>query len=150
MKTPTSRLASSGNRLSVLDDVPRSIPRARRENGRRPHGIRGRSGNAQSDPSHPAVDTGDGCGPDRFVSPGRLDDWLGKRAIRSQLAAALPAPVGVDGAGRARSQFYANAVAGIAIRGGIAMGYLQPPQVINYTSVTASAHSADPTLPPQR
>jgi Zn-dependent protease len=37
-------------------------------------------------------------------------------------------------------------VAGIAIRAGIAMGYLQPPQIINYTSVTASAHSADPTF----
>ena len=28
----------------------------------------------------------------------------------------------------------------------MAMGYLEPPQYINYTSVTASAHSADPTF----
>src|SRR6266436_4091133 len=37
-------------------------------------------------------------------------------------------------------------VAGIAIRAGIAMGYLEPPQFINYTSVTAPAHSANPTF----
>ena len=37
-------------------------------------------------------------------------------------------------------------LAGIAIRVGMAMGYFEPPQSINYTSLTASAHSADPTF----
>jgi len=37
-------------------------------------------------------------------------------------------------------------LAGIAIRGGMAMGYLEPPQIIRYTSVTVSSHSADPTF----
>src|ERR1700694_807992 len=36
--------------------------------------------------------------------------------------------------------------AGIAIRVGIALGYFAPPPFINYTSVTASAHSANPTF----
>ena len=33
----------------------------------------------------------------------RLDDRLGERAVRSHLATALPATVGMDGAGRSRS-----------------------------------------------
>ena len=37
-------------------------------------------------------------------------------------------------------------LAGIAIRVGLSMGYFEPPQSINYTSLTASAHSADPTF----
>jgi len=37
-------------------------------------------------------------------------------------------------------------LAGIAIRVGIAIGALEPPQFINYTTVTASAHSAQPTF----
>jgi Zn-dependent protease len=37
-------------------------------------------------------------------------------------------------------------LAGIAIRVGMATGYLEPPHFINYTSVTASAHSSDPTF----
>jgi len=37
-------------------------------------------------------------------------------------------------------------LAGIAIRVGMATGYLEPPHFINYTSVTASAHSNDPTF----
>jgi len=37
-------------------------------------------------------------------------------------------------------------LAGIAIRVGLSMGYFEPPQSINYTSLTASTHSADPTF----
>jgi Zn-dependent protease len=36
--------------------------------------------------------------------------------------------------------------AGIAIRVGMAVGYLELPHFINYTNVTASAHSSDPTF----
>ena len=37
-------------------------------------------------------------------------------------------------------------LAGIAIRVGVAIGYFQPPDTANYTNITASAHSADPTF----
>ena len=37
-------------------------------------------------------------------------------------------------------------LAGIAIRVGVAIGYFQPPDTANYTNITMSAHSADPTF----
>src|ERR1700731_2280502 len=42
--------------------------------------------------------------------------------------------------------FALKPLAGIAMRVGVAMGTLEPPQAINYTTVTASAHSASPSF----
>src|SRR5260370_5838089 len=39
-------------------------------------------------------------------------------------------------------------LAGVAIRGGMAMGYLETPQIIRYTNVTSSSPPADPTFSP--
>jgi Zn-dependent protease len=37
-------------------------------------------------------------------------------------------------------------LAGIAIRVGVAIGYLRPPAIVNYTHIAASAHSTDPNF----
>src|ERR1700730_13698249 len=69
------------HRLSIFDDVPRSVACARRKNRRRPHSLRGRPGDLEPHSPHSPLAVRNGCGADHFVSPGWLDDRVGECAV---------------------------------------------------------------------
>jgi len=111
-----------------LDDVPRSIPRARRENGRRPHGIRGGQVTLNPIPHIRRSTLGMVVVPIvSYLLGGWMIGWASapfdpswqRRYPRRSAWMALAGPA---------ANFTLMLVAGIAIRAGIAMGYLQPPQ----------------------
>jgi len=95
-------------RFPFFHDLPRRRAFAGREIGRRHNGISRRTGNAESDSAYTTVTVWLGGGTDHFIFFGALDDWVGQRALRSGVAAALPEARRVDGSGGACGELHAG------------------------------------------
>src|ERR1700683_3902340 len=93
-------------RFSFLYHLPRRRAFAGREIRRRHNGISRRTGNAESDTAYSTVTVWLGGGTAHFVFCGALDDWVGKRAIRSSMAGTLPEASCVDGFGGTGSKLH--------------------------------------------
>jgi len=78
------------------------------------------------------------CPADSVVFLQRLDDWLGKHALRPILGAAEPQTGNADGRCRPAANLLLVIVAALIIRLGISMGYFYPPESITFSKVTAA------------
>src|SRR5438128_12678285 len=96
--------------LSLFHVLPRSRPRLVGAPAGRRHGLPRRASYSRSDSAHQARADGNGRGAAALLFSGRLDDWLGERAVQSAMGVALPSTLGGDGPGWAGGELAVGVV----------------------------------------